>query len=186
MKDSNLIIHTGPMFSGKSSHLLTDLSKYQVMGVPVILIIPTIASSSYNTHGCVSCNIPIVHADKLSSVTIPSYDTVIGIDEGHFFPDLYDVVVRWIEKEHRQVIMAGLITTYHRTPFPQTTLLLNYADMIYYHTALCTICSNGTSGIFSCRLTNDKEELLVGSDDKYTVVCRKHFIEKNEVSQCSD
>jgi len=38
-------------------------------------------------------------------------------------------------------------------------------------TSLCSLCKNGTPGLFSMRLTKEKEQMLIGSTN-YIPVCR--------------
>jgi hypothetical protein len=38
-------------------------------------------------------------------------------------------------------------------------------------------CGDGTPGIFTLRLTNETEQIVIGSN-YYTPVCRKHYKEK--------
>ncbi len=40
--------------------------------------------------------------------------------------------------------------------------------------SLCALCKNGTLGIFSMRLSQDKQQTLVGSDN-YIPVCRNCY-----------
>jgi thymidine kinase len=41
-------------------------------------------------------------------------------------------------------------------------------------TSLCSLCKNGTPGIFSKRITCEKEQTVVGSDN-YIPVCRNCY-----------
>ena len=41
--------------------------------------------------------------------------------------------------------------------------------------AYCSICKDGTLGIFSKRISENNEQILVGSDKDYIAVCRKCF-----------
>jgi thymidine kinase len=43
--------------------------------------------------------------------------------------------------------------------------------------SLCSVCKNGTPGIFSMRITNDKQQTVIGSEN-YLPVCRFCY-EKN-------
>ena len=41
--------------------------------------------------------------------------------------------------------------------------------------SLCKKCGDGTLANFTKRITKDDEKTLVGTDDIYEAVCRKHF-----------
>ena len=43
--------------------------------------------------------------------------------------------------------------------------------------ALCTKCCNGTKAEFTKRTSSQQEITLVGSNDIYEAVCRKHYLE---------
>jgi thymidine kinase len=47
-------------------------------------------------------------------------------------------------------------------------------------TSLCSLCKNGTPGLFSMRLTNEKEQMLIGSSN-YIPVCRFCYEENEQV-----
>ena len=42
--------------------------------------------------------------------------------------------------------------------------------------AYCSICKDGTLGIFSKRISENNEQILVGSDKDYIAVCRKCYL----------
>jgi thymidine kinase len=41
---------------------------------------------------------------------------------------------------------------------------------------LCKKCGDGTIANFSKRTINNNEKTLIGSDDLYEAVCRKHYL----------
>ena len=43
--------------------------------------------------------------------------------------------------------------------------------------ALCKKCCDGTNAPFTNRLTKNYTQRLVGGDDIYEAVCRKHYLE---------
>ena len=49
--------------------------------------------------------------------------------------------------------------------------LIPYCDKVIKLTALCSICKDGTVAIFSHRITEEKEQTIIGSDN-YIPVCR--------------
>ena len=98
---------------------------------------------------------------------------VILINEGQFFPDLYDVVVDMLA-HNKKIYICGLDGDFERKKFGQILDLIPLCDKVTKLTSLCSQCKNGTPGIFSMRLTNETAQTVVGSDN-YIPVCRKCY-----------
>jgi thymidine kinase len=99
---------------------------------------------------------------------------VILINEGQFFEDLYDVVLDMLNN-NKKIYICGLDGDFQRNKFGQILDLIPLCDKVTKLTSLCSICKNGIPGIFSMRLTTEKQQTLVGSDN-YVPVCRKCFV----------
>jgi thymidine kinase len=98
---------------------------------------------------------------------------VILINEGQFFPDLYDFVNELL-KADKKVYVCGLDGDFERKKFGNILDLIPLCDKVRKLTSLCSICKDGTPAIFSMRLTEEKEQTIVGSDN-YIPVCRKCY-----------
>jgi thymidine kinase len=98
---------------------------------------------------------------------------VILINEGQFFEDLYDVVLDMLECG-KKVYVCGLDGDFERKKFGQILDLIPLCDKVDKLTSLCTLCKDGTRGIFSMRLTQETEQTVVVSDN-YIPVCRKCY-----------
>ena len=102
---------------------------------------------------------------------------VILINEGQFFPDLYEVVVDML-KHKKHVYICGLDGDFERKKFGSILDLIPLCDNVKKLKSICSICRNGTPGIFSMRLTQEKEQTVVGSDN-YIPVCRNCYETNN-------
>jgi thymidine kinase len=98
---------------------------------------------------------------------------VILINEGQFFPDLEEFVKKILLND-KKVYICGLDGDFERKKFGQILDLIPLCDKVTKLTSLCSICKNGTPGIFSKRITSEKEQTVVGSDN-YIPVCRKCY-----------
>ena len=60
--------------------------------------------------------------------------------------------------------------------------LIPLCDNVEKIKSLCAECKDGTSALFSHRITQTqtKEQIQVGAEDTYVPLCRKHFLAKNE------
>jgi len=95
---------------------------------------------------------------------------VILINEGQFFTDLHYVVNDML-KNNKVVYVCGLDGDFERKKFGQILDLVPLCDKVDKLTSLCSTCKNGTPGIFSLRITKEKEQTIIGSEN-YLPVCR--------------
>ena len=171
----------GPMYAGKSTELIRIINRYKCLKKNIIVINHSLnnryGSCGLTTHNkeCVDNCIII---DKLSNIDNEIVDNthVIIIEELQFFQDAYDTVTKWCDIKHKTVIAAGLDGDFLRHPFGDVLRLIPHAEKITKLSALCKKCGNGTLAHFTKRITNDCQTTLVGSDDVYEAVCRKHFL----------
>lgn len=193
-----LEIILGCMFSGKSTRLVEIYKQCKFCNIPVVVINHSIDNRYDNelmsTHDQIK--IPCIKTDKLFDIWADHIDiennveivprikdkykvatsNVILINEGQFFPDLEEFVKKMLEHD-KQVYICGLDGDFERKQFGQMLNLIPLCDNVYKLTSLCSLCKNGTKGIFSMRLSNEKEQTIVGSDN-YIPVCRICY-EKN-------
>jgi thymidine kinase len=70
---------------------------------------------------------------------------------------------------------------YMGKPFGQMPYLLAVADYITKLHAICVQCGNIAS--FSYRLGKNTEQVLLGEQDEYKPLCRKHYFENMKTAQ---
>jgi thymidine kinase len=179
---SYLEIIIGPMFSSKTTALLEIYKKCKFCNIPVSIINHTsdvrYHDSMLSSHDKVIA--PCLQAYKLQDIWIENKSLrdsdVILINEGQFFDDLYEVVLDML-KYNKKVYICGLDGDFERNKFGKILDLIPHCDNIYKLKSICSICKDGTLGIFSMRLTNETEQTVVGSDN-YIPVCRKCYCDK--------
>ena len=188
INSSYLELIVGPMFSGKTSKLLEIYKQCKFCNISVVIINYDLDKRYHDTllssHDKIMA--PCIQANKLSEIWKSEINTdeyeqilnsdVILINEGQFFDDLYDVVVD-ILKYNKKIYIGGLDGDFERKKFGKMLDLIPLCDKITKLVSLCSICKDGTPGIFSMRLTKEKEQTIIGSDN-YIPVCRKCY-EKN-------
>ncbi len=188
-----LEIILGPMFSGKTSRLVEIYKKCKFCDISVSVINHSIDNrydeELLSTHDKIK--IPCIKTDKLMElydnkliinldelICIPRLkeivqilqSEVILINEGQFFPDLQEFVKKMLFL-NKKIYVCGLDGDFERKKFGQILDLIPLCDKVTKLTSLCSLCKNGTYGIFSKRITNEKEQTIVGSDN-YIPVCR--------------
>jgi thymidine kinase len=180
-KEAFLEIIVGPMFSGKTTHLVGLYEKYVESGISVLAINYSADKryhqSMLSTHDKIM--IPCVFADQLCDVIekIADVDAIL-INEGQFFPDLYDVVESLINHSKKRIHICGLDGDFKRKKFGQILDLIPLCDTISKLHAKCLNC--GHPGIFSHRVTKESEQIVIGSDN-YLPLCRSCYNNSNAV-----
>ena len=168
-----LELFIGPMFSGKTSRLVDIYKQCQFCNIPVAVINHSIDTRYHDTmlstHDKVM--IPCIKTNCITDILdVLTNSQVIIINEGQFFDDLYTTVVSLLS-QGKKIYVGGLDGDFERKKFGQILDLIPMCDKITKLTSLCSICKNGTPGIFSKRLTMETEQTIVGSDI-YIPVCR--------------
>jgi thymidine kinase len=113
------------------------------------------------------------YSDKSDSHMVVRNANVILINEGQFFDDLYETVVDML-RHNKQVYVCGLDGDFNKNKFGQILDLIPHCDKVIKLTSLCAKCKDGTRGIFSLRLSGEKEQTVVNADN-YIPVCRKCY-----------
>ena len=166
----------GPMFSGKTSRLVDIYKQCKFCNIPVAVINHCIDDRYHDTllstHDKVM--IPCIKTDNLTKILTNIQDAqVIIINEGQFFADLYEVVVSLLSLG-KKIYVGGLDGDFERKKFGEILDLIPLSDKVTKLTSLCSMCKDGTPGIFSKRITRETEQTVVGSDN-YIPVCRKCY-----------
>ena len=170
----------GPMFSVKTSKILDLYKQCEFSNIPVVVINHTsdkrYSETMLSTHDLKM--IPCIQAsslcDAMEILEIKNKindATVILINEGQFFKDLYEWTEMMIETNHKEIYICGLDGDFNRNKFGQILDLIPLCDKVTKLKSLCSMCKNGTKALFSLRVTEEKEQVLIGSDC-YKPVCR--------------
>jgi len=179
-KDGYLKIIIGPMFSGKTSQLL-KLYKESKMSYKESLLINHMADDRYHAN-----NDAVVSHDQISMDCISLsnlYDlnsnlyknsTHIFINEAQFFLDLYDWVIKAINKDKKYIVLCGLDGDYLRCPFGKILDLIPHCDEVHKLKAICLNCKIGKVAPFTRRLSGEEVQCVIGTEN-YTPLCRKCY-----------
>jgi thymidine kinase len=193
---SYLEIILGSMYSGKTSRLVEIYKQCKFCNIKVTVINHSIDNRYDNelmsTHDHIK--IPCIKTEKLLDLwteddidlknnieLVPRIkdklsvirSDVILINEGQFFEDLEEFVKKLLEN-HKKIYVCGLDGDFERKKFGKILDLIPLCDKVTKLTSLCSLCKNGTPGIFSKRITCEKEQMIVGSDN-YIPVCRNCY-----------
>ena len=127
----------GPMFAGKTTHLINIINDFNSKQIKFTVVKPKI-DNRYNedkitSHDNISYNcITIQHLYEIHQYNPAKY---ILIEEGQFFPDLYETVNKLINSGFKLYI-AGLNGDYKMNELGDINKLIPRADNIIYKTAV--------------------------------------------------
>lgn len=190
----------GPMFSSKSSTLLSEINRLKYI-TDKILVINSIldkerhADMEINKQGLGimkthdNKSFPALMVKNLSELKTNSffnskynYAELIVIDEAQFYEDLYEFINSELSYPHdsKMFIVAGLSSDFNMKPIGDIIKLVPLADEIVKLSALCVYCRDGTPANFTKLIktdsSNTNNNVLVGAKDLYSPCCRKHFL----------
>lgn len=188
---SYLELFIGPMFSGKTSKLVEIYKQCLFCNISVAVINHSIDKryddTLLSTHDKVM--IPCIQTNSLKKVWYYEENNicltrledscqlirsdVILINEGQFFEDLLPAVEHML-RHNKKIYIGGLDGDFERKKFGQILDLIPLCDKVTKMTSLCSLCKNGTAGIFSKRISSETQQTVVGSSN-YIPVCRSCF-----------
>ena len=185
-----LHIVTGPMFSGKTTEMIRRLNKIKVLNRKRLWINhqcdtrndPGAQSIESHNHLRIR-DCPVVALSSLNDAFLhPLYreSQVLFIDEAQFYSNLAESVLKMVERDHKHVVLAGLICKADRSPFGELTQLIPFADSVNMLSAFCSRCSTHRPGIFT-RKKMDTEQ-TIGGAELYETLCRHHYIVLRDAS----
>lgn len=196
----------GCMQSGKSTELIRRVRVLNSIGRSVILINHSLEDNSYLKEGEVNdmeneaTGGTVVgdfggevrtHANEShTALAIRSLATlfqnprlleqdIYAINEGQFFGDLKEGVLRLVEEYGKRVIVCGLDGDYRRQTFGSLLDLIPYADSYEKYTAMCAVCMDGSPGLFSGRIAAPvgAGQVAVNGEAQQKPMCRKCYLE---------
>lgn len=178
----------GPMFAGKTSALQSIIRRHEALGIKCAVYKP-VSDTRYGTDFYIYSHdqtkvaaLPVKYLTQQQLYEPYTDSKLIVIEEGQFFEDLYEFVLKAVEKDGKHVVVGGLDGDCFRKPFGQILNLIPLADRVTKLNSLCKMCSDGTIGLFSFRISKTKEVIEVGGSETYVPLCRKHYIICSEQS----
>ena len=177
MNPCRIEIILGCMYSGKSTELIRRCRRYQAIDKKVLLInhaFDTRTTNKVQTHNKMTMD--AYKTNRLMD-NIDAYKDcdIIGIDEAQFFEDLFEFI-QYIDKENNKiVILAGLDGDSNREPFGDLLRCIPYCDDVVKLSAMDMVDKDGSLGIFTKRIVDNTDTILVGAQDCFIAVSRKNY-----------
>jgi len=176
-----LTVITGPMWSGKTSKLISIAKSNLIAGNKIAVYKPS-NDDRYSVEGIATHDgreIPAGMLDRHNPdklwfngfyATKYSPDRVLFFDECQFFnTDKFCWLIRKLLD--RDIICAGLANDFQGFPFGPMPYLLSVADCIVSLKAVCVKCRKIDTATRTFRTTNDTRQTVVGGADMYEPRC---------------
>jgi thymidine kinase len=177
----------GPMFSGKSTHLMETAKRCVIAGVDILFLIPAGDNRFVDTtvHLNKSHDGLIMKAVRANDLTQDPPQMrhgirAIFIDEGQFFTGLMEFCLRH-KRAGRSVHVAGLTSDFNGEPWHEIQALVPaHADSVQLRPGVCVICQG--DALYSRKIAGSKDITVeYGADDKYVSTCLLHLTEPETV-----
>ena len=184
MSELHLIL--GPMFAGKTTTLINKANEISnILSKDNILIINHSSDIRYSENTFITSHdnikIPCIAMSSLSTIfdlnTQYNISNIkyIFINEGQFFPDLFDIIKELLFKYNVIIYICGLDGDYKQEPFPNCKLLdlIPLSSTVTKLNATCSYCKNKAS--FTKRIINATDIVFIGGAESYQPVCIVHL-----------
>ena len=184
MSELHLIL--GPMFAGKTTTLINKANIISsILNKDEILIINHSSDIRYSENTFITSHdkikIPCIAMSLLSTILNDNTEYNISnikyifINEGQFFPDLFDIIKVLLFKYQIKIYICGLDGDYKQETFPNCKLLdlIPLSSSVIKLNAICSYCKNKAP--FTKRLINSTDIVLIGGAESYKPVCIEHL-----------
>lgn len=176
-----LTLVCGPMYAGKTSHLIKTFEKHKANAIVINYCDDNRYSKTMlSNHD--QLMIPCIKLRNLAELehmleVVLFKDTIktIFIDEGQFYSDLVPQVLKFLEVWNKNVYVYGLDSDFRRQHFGSLLDLVPHADSIEKLKANCSKCLAKNCAMYSHRLSSEENIVVIGNSN-YESLCRKCYI----------
>lgn len=176
----SLSIVMGPMFSGKSSRILSLISRYAALGTPILVLkhaedVRYLRNEIVTHDGQHAPCIAIRDFDDLAQEDLARYPVIL-VDEAQFFRRLVPFVEWVVDTLGKHLYLVGLDGDSNRRPFGELLDCIPLADHVERLTSFCRRCANGTPAPFTYRRGGPHDQqVIVGGQERYMALCRECY-----------
>ncbi len=184
---AQLYFKYGAMGSSKTANALMTRFNYEERGQQTLLVKPRLDTrdGDHMVASRIGLKHPCVYFDELQKLTIMELqqNACIIVDEAQFLTkDEVMYLVYIVDDLDIPVICYGLRADFKGDLFPGSEALLVMADKLE---EVKTICWCGRKAMFNARfdrsgkVLKEGEQVVLGANDQYIGLCRKHWREGN-------
>ncbi|MFZ2957695.1 MAG: thymidine kinase [Candidatus Ozemobacteraceae bacterium] len=183
MAEGHFTLVVGPMYSGKTSELISFVEIYSLGRKPMKVFKPVLDDrydkASIVSHANAKVEAIAVSASREILAHITGEEKAVFVDEVQFFdPGLSEVLLD-LTSRGINVFCSGLDLNFRNQPFETTMILMAHADTIVKKKAVCHRCGE-YEGTISHKTVRDDREIDVGGFEKYIAACRACYRTLNQ------
>lgn len=185
MSNPEFIVYTGPMFSSKTTKLLSSVERFKYQHKTVLLAKPKMddrySVASIRSHSGWEMEAWTVETgqdilDRIASDGSPNYD-VVAVDESFMIPGAADALI-WLFRQGLTVVTSTLDISFSGKVFGELRDMLPWATTIEKCSAVCTVC--GADAYYTHKKLASESEIQVGGAELYEPRCFSHHVAINE------
>ncbi len=170
-----LVMIVGPMYSGKTTELLSFVEIYKLGKKKTVVFKPSLdnryGATLVRTHTGLEVEAVAVESSKQIIDFLKSPVDAVFIDEVQFFDRDLFIVVKQLLDSNINVFCSGLDMTFKQNPFETTTLLMAIANEVIKKKAVCEVCGEYKANL-TYKVAENENEIDIGGKEKYIAVCR--------------
>lgn len=180
MNNPEFIVFCGPMFSGKTSHLLAALEKYKYQHKRVVLFKPRI-DDRYSVDEVVTHNgwkspaICVKNGAEIMEhlMNLDAEPHVVAVDEAFMIQGAAQTLI-WLYTYGFTIVVSSLEMSAAGKPFHEMEKMLPWATKVEKCVAVCTVC--GRDAYYTHKKRVNDDEIEVGGAELYECRCFSHHI----------
>ena len=178
---AKLYFRYGAMGSSKTANAIMVQYNYNERGQNVLMVKPRLDNRDGARTVRSRCGLAseCVFIEELPAIDVSQYDCVI-IDEAQFLTkQQVELLVHIVDVLNVPVIAYGLRTDFQGNFFEGSQWLMAWADTIEEVKTICWCGKKATCNarVFNGRVVKEGEQILLGGNEQYVSLCRKHWTE---------
>jgi thymidine kinase len=175
--NQNFIVYAGPMFSAKTTSLLSTLDRYKYQGKRIVIFKPKLddrySVDNVSTHGgwkmpatCVKLGTDILE----NLANLEQNPHAIAVDEAFMIPGVADVLI-WLYRSGYSIVVSSLDLSASGKPFVEIEKMLPWATKVEKLSAVCTVCNKDAFYTYKKQVGGD--EIEIGGVELYEPRCSR-------------
>jgi len=180
---AKLYFRYGAMGSSKTANAIMVQYNYHERGQKALMLKPRLETrdGEKTVRSRSGLSAPCEYVEDLDTIDVSAYDCLI-VDEAQFLTkSQVEQLVRVVDEQNVPVIAYGLRADFRGNLFEGSMWLLAWADAIEEIKTVCWCGRKATCNarIHDGRVVKDGQQILLGGNESYVSLCRKHWREGN-------
>ena len=178
---AKLYFRYGAMGSSKTANAIMVQYNYHERGQKALMLKPRLETrdGEKTVRSRSGLSAPCEYVEDLDTIDVSAYDCLI-VDEAQFLTkSQVEQLVRVVDEQNVPVIAYGLRADFRGNLFEGSMWLLAWADAIEEIKTVCWCGRKATCNarIHDGRVVKDGQQILLGGNESYVSLCRKHWRE---------